>query len=228
MKCSNSGQQRKQLEEIIMGWILFISLLVLIFMGMPIAVAIGLSSFFVLVTHNINLVLIPQRMFVGADSFPLIAVPFFILAGDLLAKGNVSKRLVDFADACVGFIRGGLSLVAVLGSMFFAAISGSSAATTAAIGTPLIPEMEEKGYEVSFSAALIAASGTIGVIIPPSVPMILYAIIADQSVARLFLHGFLPGILMGGALMGYALYVARKKTISHWQPLQFEQYRSQI
>ena len=194
-----------------MGWILFLSLLVLILMGMPIALAIGLSSLFVLVTHHINLVLIPQRMFVGADSFPLIAVPFFILAGDLLAKGNVSKRLVDFADACVGFIRGGLSLVAVLGSMFFAAISGSSAATTAAIGTPLIPEMQSKGYEVSFSAALIAASGTIGVIIPPSVPMILYAIIADQSVARLFLHGFLPGILMGGALMGYALYVARKK-----------------
>ncbi len=194
-----------------MGWMLFLSLLILIAMGMPIAVAIGLSSFFVLATHNINLVLIPQRMFVGADSFPLVAVPFFILAGDLLAKGNVSKRLVDFADACVGFIRGGLSLVAVLGSMFFAAISGSGAATTAAIGTPLIPEMQAKGYEVSFSAALIAASGTIGVIIPPSVPMILYAIIADQSVARLFLNGFLPGILMGAALMGYALYVARKK-----------------
>jgi C4-dicarboxylate transporter DctM subunit len=89
-----------------MGWMLFLSLLILIAMGMPIAVAIGLSSFFVLATHNINLVLIPQRMFVGADSFPLVAVPFFILAGDLLAKGNVSKRLVDFADACVGFIRG--------------------------------------------------------------------------------------------------------------------------
>jgi len=156
-------------------------------------------------------VLLPQRMFVGTDSFPMIAIPFFILAGDLLAKGNVSKRLVDFADACVGWIRGGLSLVAVLGSMFFAAISGSSAATTAAIGTPLIPEMKKKGYEVPFAAALIAASGTIGVIIPPSVPMILYAIIADQSVAQLFLNGFLPGMTMGGVLMVYSVYVAKKK-----------------
>jgi len=194
-----------------MGWLLFLSLFVLILTGMPIAVAIGFSSLTVLYLNDLNLVLLPQRMFVGTDSFPMIAIPFFILAGDLLAKGNVSKRLVDFADSCVGWIRGGLALVAVLGSMFFAAISGSSAATTAAIGTPLIPEMKEKGYEVPFAAALIAAAGTIGVIIPPSVPMILYAIIADQSVAQLFLNGFLPGILMGGILMLYAVHVAKKK-----------------
>jgi C4-dicarboxylate transporter DctM subunit len=194
-----------------MGWILFISLFALILTGMPIALAIGFSSFLILSMNDLNLVLLPQRMFVGTDSFPMIAIPFFILAGDLLAKGNVSKRLVDFADACIGWIRGGLALVAVLGSMFFAAISGSSAATTAAIGTPLIPEMKKKGYDVPFAAALIAASGTIGVIIPPSVPMILYAIIADVSVAKLFLNGFLPGVLMGGILMIYSVYVAKKK-----------------
>jgi C4-dicarboxylate transporter DctM subunit len=194
-----------------MGWILFLSLFALILTGMPIALAIGFSSMIVLALNDLNLVLLPQRMFVGTDSFPMIAIPFFILAGDLLAKGNVSKRLVDFADACVGWIRGGLALVAVLGSMFFAAISGSSAATTAAIGTPLIPEMKQKGYQVPFAAALIAASGTIGVIIPPSVPMILYAIIADVSVAQLFLNGFLPGALMGGILMIYSVYVAKKK-----------------
>ena len=194
-----------------MGWILFISLFALILTGMPIALAIGFSSLVVLSLNDLNLVLLPQRMFVGTDSFPMIAIPFFILAGDLLAKGNVSQRLVNFADACVGWIRGGLSLVAVLGSMFFAAISGSSAATTAAIGTPLIPEMKKKGYEVPFAAALIAASGTIGVIIPPSVPMILYAIIADVSVAELFLNGFLPGVIMGGILMIYSIYVAKKK-----------------
>ena len=194
-----------------MGWILFLSLFALILTGMPIALAIGFSSLIVLSLNDLNLVLLPQRMFVGTDSFPMIAIPFFILAGDLLAKGNVSKRLVDFADACVGWIRGGLALVAVLGSMFFAAISGSSAATTAAIGTPLIPEMKKKGYEVPFAAALIAASGTIGVIIPPSVPMILYAIIADVSVAELFLNGFLPGVVMGGILMIYSIYVAKKK-----------------
>lgn len=194
-----------------MGWILFLSLFALILTGMPIALAIGFSSFIILSMNDLNLVLLPQRMFVGTDSFPMIAIPFFILAGDLLAKGNVSKRLVDFADACIGWIRGGLALVAVLGSMFFAAISGSSAATTAAIGTPLIPEMKKKGYEVPFAAALIAASGTIGVIIPPSVPMILYAIIADVSVAQLFLNGFLPGVIMGGILMIYSIHVAKKK-----------------
>ncbi|MFV0436407.1 MAG: TRAP transporter large permease [Desulfopila sp.] len=193
-----------------MGWILFLSLFALILTGMPIALAIGFASLVVLYLGDLNLVLLPQRMFVGTDSFPMIAIPFFILAGDLLAKGNVSKRLVDFADCCVGWIRGGLALVAVLGSMFFAAISGSSAATTAAIGTPLIPEMKEKGYRVPFAAALIAAAGTIGVIIPPSVPMILYAIIADQSVAQLFLNGFLPGILMGLVLMLHAVHVAKR------------------
>ncbi len=127
-----------------MGCILFLSLFALILTGMPIALAIGFSSLIVLALNDLNLVLLPQRMFVGTDSFPMIAIPFFILAGDLLAKGNVSKRLVDFADACVGWIRGGLSLVAVLGSMFFAAISGSSAATTASIGTLHISEMKKK------------------------------------------------------------------------------------
>lgn len=194
-----------------MGWFLFLSLIALLLTGMPIALAIGISSLAVLYYNDLNLVLIPQRMFVGTDSFPMIAIPFFILAGDLLAKGNVSKRLVNFAESCVGWIRGGLSLVAVLGSVFFAAISGSSAATTAAIGTPLIPEMKEKGYEVPFAASLIAASGTIGVIIPPSVPMILYAIIADVSVAKLFLNGFLPGFAMAAILMIYSNYIAKKR-----------------
>lgn len=205
-----------------MGWLLFISLFVLILTGMPIALAIGLSSLAVLGLNDLNLVLVPQRMFVGADSFPMIAIPFFILAGDLLAKGNVSKRLVDFADACIGWIRGGLALVAVLGSMFFAAISGSSAATTAAIGTPLIPEMKAKGYEVPFAASLIAASGTIGVIIPPSVPMILYAIIADVSVAKLFINGFLPGIAMGAILMLYSIYIARKRNYPVGEPFSLK------
>ncbi len=194
-----------------MGWFLFLGLIALIFTGMPIALAIGISALAILFYNDLNLILIPQRMFVGADSFPLIAIPFFILAGDLLAKGNVSKRLVDFAESCVGWIRGGLSLVAIVGSVFFAAISGSSAATTAAIGTPLIPEMKKKGYEVPFAASLIAASGTIGVIIPPSVPMILYAIIADVSVAKLFLNGFLPGLGMAAILIVYSNYIAKKR-----------------
>jgi len=150
-------------------------------------------------------------MFAGADSFPLIAVPFFILAGDILAKGKVSEKLVEFADSLLGFIKGGLSVVAVVASMFFAAISGSGAATTAAVGTTLIPELNKKGYGRTSSAALIAAGGTIGVVIPPSVPMVLYAVVADQSVAKLFLNGFVPGVAMGLILIAIAIVQAHRR-----------------
>ncbi|MBC7083054.1 MAG: TRAP transporter large permease [Firmicutes bacterium] len=201
-----------------MAWMLFGALFVFLLIGVPIALSIGLASLVVLVTHRVPLVLVAQRLFAGTDSFPLVAVPFFILAGDLLAKGKVSKRLVDFADSVVGFLRGGLSLVAVLGSMFFSAISGSGAATTAAMAAPLIPEMREKGYDSAFSAALIASAGTIGVVIPPSVPMVLYAVIADQSVAQLFLNGFIPGILMGLALMVVAMFTARRDNYPQGSP----------
>lgn len=188
--------------------LLFGSFAVLLLLGVPIAVSVGLASYLVLRGQHMPLVLIAQRMFAGADSFPLVAVPFFILAGDLLAKGKVSEKLVEFGDAVLGFLRGGLWLVSVVAAMFFAAISGSAAATTAAVGTPLVPELKKKEYDEAASAALIAAAGTIGVVIPPSVPMVLYAVIADQSVARLFLNGFAPGVLMGLTLIGIALYQA--------------------
>lgn len=190
---------------------LFGTFFLLIILGIPIAVAIGISSFIVLRQHNIPLILIAQRMFAGTDSFPLVAVPFFILAGDLMAKGKVSEKLVEFGDALVGFVKGGLWIVSVIASIFFSAISGSGAATTAAVGTPLIPELRKKKYDPAFSAALIAAAGAIGVVIPPSVPMILYCVIADQSVARLFLNGFIPGVLMGIALIGIALQKAYRE-----------------
>lgn len=193
-----------------MGTLIFISFLIFMLLGIPVAIAIGLASLVVLMKEGMPLTVLVQRMFAGTDTFPLIAVPFFILAGDLLAKGRVSGKLVEFADAVFGFLKGGLYLVCVLASMFFAAISGSGAATTAAVGTPLIPELKKKGYDEATSAALIAASGTIGVVIPPSVPMILYAVIADQSVAKLFLNGFLPGTLMGLILIALALRYAYK------------------
>jgi len=188
--------------------LLFGSFGLLLLLGVPIAVSIGLASYLVLSQGHLPPVLIAQRMFAGADSFPLVAVPFFILAGDLLAKGKVSEKLVEFGDAVLGFLRGGLWLVSVAASMFFAAISGSGAATTAAVGTPLVPELKKKEYDEATSAALIAAAGTIGVVIPPSVPMVLYCVIADQSVARLFLNGFIPGVLMGLSLIGLALVKA--------------------
>ncbi|MFP4374461.1 MAG: TRAP transporter large permease [Spirochaetaceae bacterium] len=188
-----------------MGLLLLVTFILFLFLGVPVAVTIGVSSMIALVSGNMSLMVIAQRMFAGTDSFALIAVPFFILAGDILAKGKISEKLVEFADALFGFLKGGLSVVAVLAGMFFAAISGSGAATTAAVGTTLVPELKRKGYEEASSASLIAASGTIGVVIPPSVPMIIYAVIADQSVADLFLNGFIPGVAMGGVLIAVAI-----------------------
>ncbi len=198
--------------------LLFGSFFLLLALGVPIAIAIGLTVVVVLSSNDISLLVVPQRMFAGADSFPLVAVPFFILAGDIMAKGKVSEKMVQFADSLLGFVKGGLWVVAVLASMFFAAISGSGAATTAAVGTPLLPELKKKGYEPAFSAALIASGGCIGVIIPPSVPMVLYCVMADQSVARLFLNGFIPGAMMGGILIAIGLYVAYKNNYPNGAP----------
>jgi len=201
--------------------LLFGTFFLLLVLGLPIAVAIGLTAVVVLLSQDVSLLVIPQRMFAGADSFPLVAVPFFILAGDLLAQGKISEKLVQFADSILGFLKGGLWVVAVLASMFFAAISGSGAATTAAVGTPLIPELKKKLYDAPASAALIAAGGSIGVVIPPSVPMILYCVIADQSVARLFLNGFAPGVLMGLALIAIALRIAYKNDYAKGSPFSW-------
>ncbi len=193
-----------------MAALLFITFILLLIVGVPVAFSIALSSLVVMVKGEVPLLMIIQRMFTATDSFSLIAVPFFIFAGDLMAKGKVSKVLVEFAEALLGMIKGGLSIVSVLAGMFFAAISGSGAATTAAVGATLIPELKKRGYDESRSAALIAAAGTIGVVIPPSVPMVLYAVIAEQSVNTLFKNGFVPGVLMGIILIGISLFQAAK------------------
>lgn len=178
--------------------------------GVPIAFAIAIAGVSVLIKGDVNLLIIVQRMFAATDSFPLIAVPFFILAGDLLARGAMSQKLVTFAESLLGRVRGGLSVVSVVAGMFFAAISGSGAATTAAVGATLIPELKKRGYREDSSTALVASAGCIGVVIPPSVPMVLYAVIADQSVTQLFRNGFLPGIMMGGILIAISLRQAYK------------------
>lgn len=194
-----------------MGWIIFGSFFFLMLIGVPIGLSIGLASLIVFLASGIPLQMVPQTMLEGNNSFALVAVPFFILAGDLLAKGGISERIVSFAEASLGKRRGGLSIVSVLASMFIAAISGSGAATTAAVGSALLPDLKEKKYDVDFSAALIASAGTIGVVIPPSVPMVLYAVIAGESVAKLFMGGFVPGVLMGGGLIAYALWIANRR-----------------
>lgn len=205
-----------------MAAVLFISFAVLLLLGVPVGFTIAIAAFVTLVAGDVPALMMVQRIFTAQDSFSLIAVPFFILAGDLMSKGAVSKVLVEFAESLLGWIRGGLTIVSVLAGMFFAAISGSGAATTAAVGATLIPELEKRGYHVDKSAALIAAAGTIGVVIPPSVPMVLYAVIAEQSVNTLFRNGFIPGITMGAILIVIALVEARKLNYPKGTPLSLK------
>lgn len=189
---------------------LFVTFLVLMFgLGAPLAITMVLSSLVALWYYGtlpgaapVPFVVTPQRMFIIVDSFPLMAVPYFILAGELMERGGISLRLVKFAVALVGRVRGGICLAAVLASMIFAGVSGSGAADTAAVGSLTIPAMIKKGYPRGFVAALQAVAGAIGPIIPPSIVMLIYASIANQSPARMFLGGIIPGILIGLGLMG--------------------------
>lgn len=204
-----------------MGAVLIVSFIALLLFGVPIALSIGVSALLVMVLSEMPLEALPQTLFSGVNSFALVAVPFFVMAGDILAKGGISERIVAFAEAAMGRIRGGLSIVSIIASMFISAISGSGAATTAAVGSALLPQLKQKKYDVDFSAALIAAAGTIGVVIPPSVPMVLYAVIVGVPVSKLFMAGFLPGFFMGGSLIVYALYVAKKKNYQSIEPVGF-------
>lgn len=193
-----------------MTGLLFGVFFLLLLIGVPIAFAVAIAGVAVLINGDVSLMMIVQRMFASTNSFPLIAVPFFILAGDLLSQGSISRLLVEFCESLLGRIRGGLSIVSVVAGMFFAAISGSGAATTAAVGGTLVKPLQDRGYEPASAAALIAAAGCIGVVIPPSVPMVLYCVIADQSVVQMFSKGFIPGFMMGGILIAVALVQAYK------------------
>ena len=193
-------------------WLLLFFFLTILLTGAPIGAALGLSSAIVVyATMNVPLVVVAQRMFTSIDSFSFMAVPFFMLAGSFMSSGGVTKRLVDFANALVGALAGGLALVVAVAGMFFAALSGSSAATTAAIGVAMIDEMEKRGYPKSFAAAVVATGGTVGIVIPPSVTMVVYGVIAGTSIGDLFMGGFAPGILMGGATCLVSWLIARKR-----------------
>lgn len=190
---------------------LFIGFFMLMFLGVPIAAALGVSAVLVILMFmNSSLVVTAQTMFSSINSFPLMAIPFFILAGNLMGEGGISKRLVNFVNLFLGSLRGGLAIVAIGASMFFAAISGSCPATTAAIGGIMVPEMEKNGYEKDFSAACVAAAGTVGQVIPPSIPMVTYCVLANTSISTLFLCGVVPGILMGISMMVVAYHYAKK------------------
>lgn len=179
-----------------------VSLIILFAMGVPIAVSIALASMFgIHFFSNLPLLLVAQRMFVGIDSFPLMAIPFFILAGNLMAAGGISNRLVDLAKSMVGGVQGGLACTCVLTCMIFASVSGSSVATTFAIGSILIPAMVRHDYPRPLAAAIQASSAELGVLIPPSIPLILFGVSTDTSIGQLFIAGIGPGLLVGGSLL---------------------------
>ncbi|MBD5642278.1 MAG: TRAP transporter large permease [Desulfovibrio sp.] len=182
-------------------WVILVSFILILSTGASIGVGLGLSSAIVLyAVLDMPLVVVVQRMFTSVDSFSFMAVPFFMLAGAFMSEGGVTRRIVDFSMALVGALAGGLALVVAVAGMFFAALSGSSAATTAAIGASMIDEMEKRGYPRSFAAAVVASGGTVGIVIPPSITMVVYGSIANTSIADLFMAGFVPGILMGVAM----------------------------
>jgi len=194
---------------------LLILLLALILLSMPIFLSIGLSTVVAFLSSNLPLFMIPQKMFDGINSYVLLAVPLFMLAGSLMDQGGISKRLVDLSESLVGHFKGGLAITSILSSMLFAGVSGSAAADTAAVGSVLIPSMKNKGYDKNFAASIIATGGSIGVIIPPSIPMIIFAFIANISVGKLFLAGIIPGIIIGLSLIALVVFKTRNFEIDN-------------
>ena len=197
-----------------MNTALALSLGLFFLIGVPVAVAIGLASVIgIEASGRLPMLLVAQRMFTGIDSFPLMAIPLFILAGNLMSVGGISQRLVDLAKSVVGGVQGGLAATCVLTCMMFASVSGSSVATTFAIGAILIPAMVKHGYPKPMAASVQASSAELGVLIPPSIPLILYGVATDTSIGQLFLAGLAPGVLVAGALMALVLILCRVRGI---------------
>ena len=182
--------------------------LVTLALGFPVAICLGLTSLVALWISDVMLSLMAQRIFTGIDSFPLMAVPFFVLAGELMNQGGTTRRLIDFANVLVGRIPGGLAHTNIVASMFFGGISGSAVADAAAMGTILVPGMVRKGYEPGFSAAVTAASSTVGPIIPPSIFMVIMGVTTGLSIGGLFAAGIIPGLMLGFAMMGLSYFMA--------------------
>jgi tripartite ATP-independent transporter DctM subunit len=188
------------------------SLAVLTIMGVPVAYALGLSGLLYFLLHHPELMLvIPQRVYSGMDTELMIALPLFMLMGAMMNQGGLTGRLIDFSMLFVGRLRGGLGMVCVMASMIFGGISGSSVADAASIGAVMIPEMERRGYSREFAAGITVAASTMGMIIPPSIPMVIYAFVASESVGRLFLAGAIPGILIGLVQMSINAVVSARR-----------------
>jgi tripartite ATP-independent transporter DctM subunit len=200
--------------------LLFGCLFLLIALGLPIALSIGLPAIGFMLTPGVFPASVQisalgqtiiQLLFAGVDSFDLLAIPLFMLAGSIMETGGISRQLIDFSDSIVGWVPGGLACAVIVASMFFAGISGSAAADTAALGAIAIPAMIRQGYPPAFSAALVAAGGSIGVIIPPSIPMVIFGFLTNVSIAKLFAGGMLVGVLFGLSFMGVAIWYAWRR-----------------
>lgn len=197
------------MEGVLLG-----SFLLMTFLGVPVAFALGLSvSLILFLFLDMPQVMITQNIYSGVDSFSFMAVPFFMLAGSFMSAGGVTKRLVNFAQAMVGSFTGGLAQAVAVSGMFFAAISGSSAATTAAIGSTMVNEMERKGYRRELATGIVAAGGTVGIVIPPSITLVVYGVIAGTSIGDLFVGGVVPGLLMGISMCVVSWWLAKKEGI---------------
>ncbi|MDD2568149.1 MAG: TRAP transporter large permease [Clostridia bacterium] len=190
--------------------ILFGAFFILMLLSVPIGYAIGIATLIgILTTSSLPLIAIIQNSITGVDSFPLMAVPFFMLAGNLMSTGGIAKRIVDFANILFGKITGGLAIVSTVSCMFYAALSGSAIATTSGVGSFMIPAMEKHGYDKGFAASITAAAGSIGVIIPPSIPFVIYGVTVQSSIGDLFIAGVIPGIMMGIALIIVAYFYSK-------------------
>ncbi len=206
------------------SWVLTVGFLFLLMLGVPIAFAIGITSTIALWMLDIDLIVLAQRLVAGTQSFPLLAIPGFILAGDLMSSGGLSARLMQVADRMVRHVTGGMGMVSVLSSMFFACLSGSAPATTATIGKIMIPEMEKRGYPKRFATSLAVSVGPLGQIIPPSIPFIVWGVIAEQSISRLFLAGVIPGVIDGLAYMVVCYLIAKKLGIGRLTRAQLKEF----
>ena len=193
-----------------MLWVFLLVLFGAAALGIPVVFALGLSNIVLIALMDLPFTILPSRMISGMNSFPLLAIPFFMFVGEVMNRGGIARRLVKLADVFVGGITGGLGHVNILASMFFGGISGSAIADTAAIGGLMVPSMVQQRYPASYSAAVTASSAVIGIIIPPSIPFILFGIVTGTSIARLFLGGIIPGIIVGLALMVTTYFTSRR------------------
>lgn len=210
-----------------MLWLFLGTLFFFVLLGIPVAFSLGLANIILMLAMDMPFTVLAQKMISGMNSFPLLAIPFFMFVGEIMNRGGIAKRLVNFADSLVGYITGGLGHVNILASMFFGGISGSAIADTAAIGGLLVPPMIKQKYPADYSAAITASSAVIGIIIPPSIPFILYGIITNTSIARLFLGGIIPGILVGLALMITTYFTTKKHGYGQFQGVERKKFSLQ-